>query len=584
MFRRAIFKNNCRETVRSFILAAVVVGAVPAALLAQQVGSGDSPSSQAAVGLPASSGQITSAVSASAFEPIADPVSARSGVSGQSVSRLPSVAPVSANRVNELEQRLTEIEALLEKQSKEREKEAAEKGYDVGSDLNMSAKWNNGIELQSKNKDFKIHVGGRTQIDTENFSGTGNLENPIADGGVGPLFDGTNMRRGRLRVEGTMYEIMDFACEYDFVNEVNTNPVLLLEPPQNSPSAVPSTTDLWIQINELPYVGHVKAGIFKDPYGFEHNTSSRYLNFMERSYNQDAFEGAFNNGFEPGVMIWNNALEDDRMYWAVGQFRNTNNIFSNGVGDGENEQAGRLTYLPVWKDDGRYLVHVGASGTHKALDEDQIRFRSRANVRGGAPSAFNPVLANTGNFVGDDEWQIGAEFVSVWGPWTLDAEYFGSWVAGAKTLLDAANPANAASGQQPQPPGTRVGTYYANGSYIEILYFLTGEHRAYNRKAANFERVVPYENFFWTKTRDGGCCAGLGAWQVGFRYSHLDLDSQRINGGTLNGYTVGLNWFLNPNTKVQWNYDLTQRNFTNIQGDNGNGNLSSYGMRLAFDF
>lgn len=574
--RRAVRPDLFKRATCRLLMAAAAVVVAPPALPAQQ---------PAANQIPTVASPAPGVVPAAAFAPFPEPTTSQPEVTAaQPISRLPSVtAAANANRVAELEQRLSEIEALLEKQAKEREAAAAD-AYDVGSDLNMTARWNNGLEIQSKNKDFRVHVGGRTQVDTENFSASGNVENQFDDGGVGQLYDGTNMRRGRLRIDGLMYEVVEFACEYDFVNEVNVVNVPVLEPPQNNPAAVPAVTDLWVQINELPYIGHVKAGIFKDPYGFEHNTSSRWLNFMERSYNQDAFEGAFNNGFLPGVMIWNNALEDDRMYWALGQFKNTNNIFANGVGDGEAETAGRITYLPVWKDDGRYLVHVGAAGLHKALDEDQIRFRSRANIRGGSPSSWNPVLANTGNFEGDNEWQIGAEFCGVWGPWSWAAEYFGTWVTDATSLLDPANPNNVLSGQQPQPPGTNVGTYYAQGSYIEVLYFLTGEHRPYNRKAGVFDRVIPYENFFWTRTRDGGCCGGWGAWQVGFRYSYLDLDDKGFNGGILHGYTVGLNWFLNPNTKIQWNLDYTERDFTNIQGTNGDGSLLGFGMRLAFDF
>ncbi len=46
----------------------------------------------------------------------------------------------------------------------------------------MSGKWNNQLEFSSKDKNFKIHVGGRTQIDTvfyqdspAGFAGTGGV-------------------------------------------------------------------------------------------------------------------------------------------------------------------------------------------------------------------------------------------------------------------------------------------------------------------------------------------------------------------------------------------------------------------------
>ncbi len=79
----------------------------------------------------------------------------------------------------------------------------------------------------------------------------------------------------------------------------------------------------------------------------------------------------------------------------------------------------------------------------------------------------------------------------------------------------------------------------------------------------------------------GPPCFGRGAWQIAARYSGLDLNSVGINGGTLNSLTLGLNWFLTPNMKVQWNYDFTHRSQVAAIGT---GNINSVGMRLAMDF
>jgi len=85
-----------------------------------------------------------------------------------------------------------------------------------------------------------------------------------------------------------------------------------------------------------------------------------------------------------------------------------------------------------------------------------------------------------------------------------------------------------------------------HGYYIQTSYFLTGEHRKYKPSAGSFSRVKPKENFSF-----GG---GLGAWEVGLRYSGLDLDDGSISGGELDTITAGLNWHLNPNTRIMWNY------------------------------
>src|SRR5690606_22375531 len=38
--------------------------------------------------------------------------------------------------------------------------------HTIGSDLQMQAKWNHGLELSTPHKDFRVHVGGRVQFDS----------------------------------------------------------------------------------------------------------------------------------------------------------------------------------------------------------------------------------------------------------------------------------------------------------------------------------------------------------------------------------------------------------------------------------
>jgi phosphate-selective porin OprO and OprP len=86
--------------------------------------------------------------------------------------------------------------------------------------------------------------------------------------------------------------------------------------------------------------------------------------------------------------------------------------------------------------------------------------------------------------------------------------------------------------------------------------FLTGESQPYDKENGVFGRVEPLHNYHWTK---GEGCSGLGAWQVGARFSYLDLNSKAIQGGRIESWTFGLNWFLNPNVTVQLNYILEHR-------------------------
>ena len=432
--------------------------------------------------------------------------------------------------------------------------------YVVGSDLKMSASWKHGLEVQSAHKDFRVHVGGRTQIDAVWYD-----DNPgafLGAGGIGDQ-DSVNFRRARLRVDGTMYEFIDWACEYEFLNTVNLNQGLEAAT-QNNTVASPCPTDLWVDFKELPVVGHLRMGNMKEPIGLEHQTSSRFLDFMERSYLQDAYTGPFNNGFTPGVMLWDTS-ENKRWHYDLGVFKNNSNIFAFGVGDGEYAVDARLTHL-WWYDEpteGRYLVHVGVAASHRDTDDDRIRIRSRGSLRNGPPGPLNPVYVDTGTYFANDQNLLGLEGAVVWGPWLVQSEYIGSWAT--DSIL---------------PGGALLGTTFSHGYYLEVLYFLTGEHRAYDYDRAAFGRVVPYDTFYLVRGIHGLCC-GKGAWQVGARYGYLDLRDGGLDGGVIEDWTVGLNWFLNPNMKLQWNYVLTDREGPNGIGE---GHISGCGMRLAYDF
>ena len=310
---------------------------------------------------------------------------------------------------------------------------------------------------------------------------------------------------------------------------------------------------------EVPLVNNVRVGNVKEPISFEHLTSSRYLDFMERSYNQDAFYGAFNNGFTPGVVVYDN-WSDERGTWATGVFKNTTNVFAYGIGDGEYAWTSRVTYLPWYEDKGKYLNHIGVSGSIRDPNNHQATYRARGSLRNG-PGALNPTLANTSLFSTTETEFGGLEWVTQVDSLVLQAEYTCAW-----------NQKSIGNGTS-APAGAELGDVFFHGWYAEAMYFLTGEHREYETKTGAFGRVVPHRNF--------GDSGSLGAWQVGARYNVLSLMDSGVDGGRLEDITLGLNWFLNPNMKIQSNYAYTIRD---AQASTGGGDYYGYGMRLAWDF
>jgi phosphate-selective porin OprO/OprP len=293
-------------------------------------------------------------------------------------------------------------------------------------------------------------------------------------------------------------------------------------------------------------------------------TSSRFLNFMERSLAFDAFIEGGNNGFRPGIMALNNWLVD-RGSWQFGFFKNNASIFGWNVGDGEYDAVGRVTFLPFATDDNRCLLHVGVGASHADLDDGAVRYRARSEIRNG-PAVLHNILAES-RLTGNDRTLVVPEVVMNWGPWTIQAEYEAAWTTDARETFPVAS-------------ADDLGTVFFQGYYVEVLYFLTGEHRAYDRKQGRFDRVIPHENFFWVRGEDGNI-HGRGAWQLAARYNYIDLKDDGIDGSIVNDVTLGVNWFVNPNMKVQWNYSWAYRDAAGATSD---GIIQEAGVRLAVDF
>jgi len=462
-----------------------------------------------------------------------------------------SPEPAATPDVFELRDRLTSLEKRLD--ASNAADANAPKGYEVGSDLKMSASWKNGLQVQSANKDFRVHVGGRTQFDVCMFDNDPALVVPTAVGGIGPQPDSLDIRRARLRVDGTMYETVDWCVEYEFANFVS-----IPSPNVQAPASTnPAFTEVDITWTQIPVLGNFRAGNFKEPIGFEHLESDSYLPLMERSYLQDFVFGPFNGGYTPGLAFFN-WTESQHNTWAVGLFGNNSDNFGFSLGN-DYAVTGRLTWAPVYDEpsDGRYVFHMGVAGSARGADENIVRLRTRGDIRSGPPGVLNPIYADTKNMPADVQDIIAGETALVYGPFSVVGEYVGTWV----DRLDGTTP-------------------FFQGGYIQCGYFLTGEHEVYDRHRGTFDRITPYENAFCVRTCDGHC-KGWGAWQVVVRYNTIDLNSLDINGGSLDSFTLGVNWFWNANARMQLNYDFTSRGPVNQVA---HGDINALGIRFGYDF
>jgi len=145
---------------------------------------------------------------------------------------------------------------------------------------------------------------------------------------------------------------------------------------------------------------------------------------------------------------------------------------------------------------------------------------------------------------------LGGELALVYGSFSVQSEYISTMVA--------TTPESTLQNEK----------YYFSAFYGYASFFITGEHRNYKTSLAAFDRVKPNKNF--------GKDKGAGAWELGLRYSDIDLEDTDIRGGELANISLGVNWYLNPATRFMFNYVLA-----NLKGA---GNFNVFEMRFQVDF
>mgnify|MGYP001593617735 CR=1 FL=1 len=222
-----------------------------------------------------------------------------------------------------------------------------------------------------------------------------------------------------------------------------------------------------------------------------------------------------------------------------------------------------------WECNGSSYLHLGTGHFFNAPPADTVNFRTIPEFYVGAngpgavgssgqavPGGANgtPFFVATGNLNVPYYNVLGSELLWVEGPLSVQSEAM-------------VNVVNLGTGSPAVLPG----------AYTQVGYFLTGEHRPYDRKTGTIDRVIPKTNFAFSGSR---CNLGMGAWEVAGRWSYLDLNDSSVRGGTITDYTAGINWYWNPYTKMVFNYVHSTPDTPGFP----KSNTDMFGVRAQVDF
>lgn len=377
----------------------------------------------------------------------------------------------------------------------------------------FSFKWDNGFQLTSQDNQFALQFGGRMMVDHAFLF----QDNSLTEN-FGPLISksGTEIRRARLVFSGDVYENTHFKIEADFSGERV------------------SLKDVYIGFSNLPVIGNLRIGHLKEPFRLSTLNSSKFLTFMETAQNAE-FAQIRNNG----ILVFNDFL-NHRLSSQLSVFRNANNTSDDVFADDGYVVTGRITGLALRDKEKKHLLHLGVGYSYRKPESKDYEVSARPG------SHLAPKYISTGNLRDVDNINlINFETAYVKGPFAFQGEYLNAKVNRHFNTLKFSN-------------------YYG-----EISYFITGESKNYKGSYDGFGRVSPKKNF-------NAIDKGAGAWEIAFRYSNTDLTDINSLSGKLQDITLGLNWYLNPVTRLMINHV-----WVNLENK---GNANIFQGRLQIDF
>ncbi len=354
--------------------------------------------------------------------------------------------------------------------------------------------------LNVETKAFTLKWGLAVLEDYTDFQ-----QNPQSVGQVGVQDGGWNVRsfrpmlRGQIRALGTWDYMV--SGEYNGFDRDIGDPLWNL-------------TDLWVA-TKVGSLFTLKLGKQKEAFVYEMVGDAANLPHDER------FLSPFFTSRNVGVSLTNTCL-GERATWTLGWFNDwwtSGQVFANSG----NDFAGRLTFLPVFEDEGKRYLHLAVSARYHEGDDDVQRFRGKPQ------SDVASTYVDTGDFLAGHSTDVGFEALWADGPFSVLGEYVQAWV-----------------------PSSALGNPSFYGWYATASWVFTGVPRPYDRKAG-YARRVPVVGNRW------------GALELFARYGRVDLNGGAVRGGAMNEWYGGLNWFATRRWKLGLGY--------------GNVDLARFGTR-----
>jgi len=433
-----------------------------------------------------------------------------------------------------------------------------------------------GLKIESADKTTSFKIGGRLYVD-------GGVSS-MPETGYSSL---ANIRQARLEVEGRVFSYWQYRFQYEFAAG-NTATVGAL-------GGVRDAFIAYTYFNPITF----QVGQMFEPFGLEASKSTKYTDFMEKALPTEAFGPGHHVGaavlatgdnWSSKAGVFSTSTLDNSLtpaqgtqvpYWVPSKAG-----WAATGGSQYFDIAGRATYAPIKEED--RLLHLGVSGRYHRPNDSTGNNDNRVMLLGsntqdesnvlkenllGTPDLSCGLVGVLGNpaVAGKcvrDVLTYGLEAMGSYGPVSVQGEYFGShYDRDAGSVLEASTLGYYA------PGGSSLDF---NGYYVYGTWYLTGESRA----AAYKVNALNPANFGQIKILNPLSKGGLGAWELGLRFSALNLNNgpytgtnfvnlialapnqatrtyvanSSVLGGREEDMTLGMNWYPEVGFRVMANW------------------------------
>jgi phosphate-selective porin OprO/OprP len=375
-------------------------------------------------------------------------------------------------------------------------------------------------------KGFTRVIDGRVYFDSYSINqqgsntGTANLSSRENYNGIRDL---------RVGVKGEGYNIFDYKVDLCFIEATG-----------NGNNGV-NLKDVWFGVKNVPLLEYVRIGHYRIEEGVSVLTGGTNTTFLE-------FDGRdFATGRRIGI--------SSRHLWARDQIRFFAGFFYNDniatpqryrVRDNQGSITNlRLTFLTHasrkdGKIDGKRFLLFGGNYSYFDANKTAPSTYTNSSFTSRFATVDQMTLASY-SIPTNGYHKFGLEFASQNGPLSVQSEAY-------------VNQYNSVTINGK----TKDRTIF--GSYITVRYFLTGDYRKFSAENASWGGVDLKHNLSLKKVGDHNFAEWLGGWEVAAKWGYaetsqlFDPNTPTAFAGSVNDFTLGLNWYWSPNARWLFDY------------------------------